>query len=110
MKYNIDYLNTRIRNKDNFVYDGPKSLYKYRPFDNFTFDMFDNEYVYLCPAEKLDDPSECMTEVKLQDLYDYEKNHLKTKCIEQIFDMKEIIKINYIYPWDRKFEVEIALC
>ena len=87
MKYNIDYLNTRIRNKDNFVYDGPKSLYKYRPFDNFTFDMFGNEYVYLCPAEKLDDPSECMTKVKLQDLYDYEKNHLKTKCVEQIFDM-----------------------
>ena len=87
MKYNIDYLNTRIRNKDNFVYDGPKSLYKYRPFDNFTFDMFDNEYVYLCPAEKLDDPSECMTELDISRLYDFTENNLKRECVEQIIDM-----------------------
>lgn len=87
MENNITYLNNVIRNKDTFVYAGPKSLFKYRPFDRFSFDMFENEYLYLCPAENLDDPSECMTEIKLQDLYDYETNHLKTKCIEQIFEM-----------------------
>ena len=81
-----EYLTNKIRN-NNAAYNGPKSLFKYRPFDDYTFDMFENNYVYLCQAEKLDDPSECMTELKVNDLYDYEKNHLKPKCIEQIFDM-----------------------
>ena len=81
-----EYLTNKIRN-NNASYNGPKSLFKYRPFDDYTFDMFKNNYVYLCQAEKLDDPSECMTELKVNDLYDYEKNHLKPKCIEQIFDM-----------------------
>lgn len=37
----------------------PAYLYKYRPFDKFTFDMLENNYLYLCPAKKLDDPTEC---------------------------------------------------
>ena len=64
----------------------PKLLYKYRPFDEFTFDMLENEYLYLCPAENLDDPSECKVSLEIQDLYDLETNQLKFKCIAGILD------------------------
>lgn len=29
----------------------PKKLYKYRSFDQFTEDMIENNYLYLCQAE-----------------------------------------------------------
>ncbi len=52
----IDFINERFNKKDVAV---PQFLYKYRPFDEHTYDMLSNNYIYLCPAEKLDDPSEC---------------------------------------------------
>lgn len=81
-----EYLTNKIRN-NNSSYNGPKSLFKYRSFDDYAFDIFKNNYVYLCQVQKLDDPSECMAEFKVNDLYNFEQNHLKPKCIEQIFDM-----------------------
>ncbi len=38
----------------------PKSLFKYSKFSNYTLDMIDNEYIYFCPANKLDDQFECL--------------------------------------------------
>ena len=49
-------------------YKGPASLFKYRPFDEHTFDMLENKYLFLCVAEKLDDPTECMTSLNMQNL------------------------------------------
>lgn len=43
----------------------PKVLFKYRKFDEFTFDMLDNGYIYLTPAENLDDPFDCLTDPNL---------------------------------------------
>lgn len=48
----IAYLNQIIFSKFCIDYKGPKLLYKYRPFDRFTFDMLENEYIFLCPVEK----------------------------------------------------------
>ena len=59
----IEYLNSRINSDDNLPYCGPRSLFKFRPFDKFTFDMLENEYLYLCPAEKEDDKTECLTTI-----------------------------------------------
>lgn len=36
----INYLNSVISDKDR-IYHGPKSLFKYRPFDSFAFDMLE---------------------------------------------------------------------
>lgn len=77
----IDYINTKLNRKD---VDIPKFLYKYRPFDSFTFDMLDSLYVYLCPAERLDDPSECKVDFTVQDFYDLKTNRLTFMGVEMI--------------------------
>ena len=76
-----DFINAKMNRKDAPV---PHFLYKYRPFDEFTFDMLDNGYVYLCPAEKLDDPSECKVDFSVQDFYDLKSNRLTFKGVGMI--------------------------
>lgn len=82
----IDYLNSVISDKDR-IYHGPKSLFKYRPFDSFAFDMLEKDYVYLCPAKNLDDKTECDTSLDFERLMDLETNNLKRECVEQIIQM-----------------------
>ena len=82
----IDFINAKLNRKDVPV---PSFLYKYRPFDKHAIDMLENEYVFLCPAENLDDPSECKVEISFQDMYDLEKDQLKFKCIEMLLDFCE---------------------
>ena len=83
----IEYLNSRIYSNNNLPYGGPKLLYKYRPFDKYSFDMLENEYLYLCPAEKEDDETECMTTVDFERLVDLETNNLKRECVNQIIEL-----------------------
>ncbi len=83
----INYLNKVISDGDGFIYSGPKYLYKYRPFDEFAFDMLEDKYIYLCPAMNLDDETECMTSIDMSDLYELETNNLKRVCVEQIILM-----------------------
>lgn len=84
----IDFINAKM-NRQNVSM--PQFLYKYRPFDEFTFDMLDNGYVYLCPAERLDDPSECKVDFIVQDFYDLKTNRLTFKGVEMI--------LSYIKPY-----------
>ena len=98
MDKQIEYLNNIITNKKN-VYSGPKKLYKYRPFDEYTYDMLENNYLYLCPAEKLDDETECVTEINLNQIYDFETNNLKRECVELI--------INLIKPYTSEENFEL---
>lgn len=79
----IDLINAKINRKDIPI---PSYLYKYRPFDEHTFDMLEKGYVYLCPAEKLDDPSECSVDFSIQDLYDMRSDRIKFKCIEYLLE------------------------
>lgn len=37
----------------------PKKLYKYSALSEYTFDAIKNNYIYICPADKLDDQFEC---------------------------------------------------
>lgn len=83
----IKYLNNVVSSGDDFVYKGPKYLYKYRPFDEFAFDMLEQNYIYLCPAMDLDDETECMTSVDTSDIIELESNNLKRVCVEQIIEM-----------------------
>ena len=83
MNDKISIINSTMYNK----YSGPKTLFKYRPFDEYTYDMLENEYLFLCPAEKLDDKSECNTSFDLDRLIDLETNNLKRECVNQIIEM-----------------------
>ena len=97
MERQLYIINRKISGK---AIEYPEFLYKYRPFDEFTFDMIENDYLYLCPAEKLDDPSECKVSLEIQDLYDLETNQLKFRCAEGILE--------YIKPYTSKENFEKA--
>lgn len=83
----ISYLNKAISEGKSFIYCGPNYLYKYRPFDEHTFDMLQNKYIFLCPAEKEDDETECITTINIRDYYELKTNNLKRICVEQIIEM-----------------------
>ena len=70
-------------------YCGPASLFKYRPFDEYTFDMLENNYLFLCAAENLDDKSECDTTIDIKRCIDEVTNNARIEVINQII---EIIK------------------
>ena len=83
----IDYLNSVINTKEEIKYSGPAILYKYKPFNEYTFDMLEKNYLYLCPAKDLDDESECNTSLDFYRLMDLETNNLKRECVDQIIQM-----------------------
>lgn len=80
----VDYINARVKGE---AVDTPRFLYKYRPFDEHTFDMLENGYVFLCAAERLDDPSECSVDLSNKDLYEMRSDVIKFKCIERLLEM-----------------------
>ena len=78
-----DYLN-RFISTNNKIYTGPKFLYKYRSFDQHTFDMIENNYVFLCAANKLDDPSECVVTTDIDKYYDDQENKFSYNIIDTL--------------------------
>ena len=79
----IKTINDKMKGNTSTV---PRTLFKYRPFDEHTYDMLENEYLYLCPAKRLDDPSECSVSIDLQDYYDAHTNQLTKRCVRQIIE------------------------
>lgn len=79
----LNYINSKLSGKEA---ESPQFVYKYRPFDKFTFDMLDKGYVYLCPANLLDDPSECIVDFSYRDIYDAKSGLIKFKLIELILE------------------------
>ena len=77
-------INERIKGND---VELPKILYKYRPFDQFTYDMLENKYFYLCPAKNLDDPSECTVSFDVRDYIDIHTEQLNALCVSNIVHM-----------------------
>ncbi|MFA5561363.1 MAG: DUF2971 domain-containing protein [Eubacteriales bacterium] len=78
-----DFLNARLNGQDVSL---PKELYKYRPFDEYTLDMLENEYLFLCKAENLDDPSECTTSLTPEAYYDVKTNRLSYRVVDGILE------------------------
>lgn len=93
-----EFLNKCIDNKNDRV-SRPTSLFKYRPFDEYSFDMLENEYIYLCKAENLDDPSECVVSINIDNLYDVVNDTLRRECCEQI------LKNIKTYTSDENYEI-----
>lgn len=82
----IEYLNKRLDEKESFVYCGPKYLYKYRPFDEYTFKTLETGTLFLCSASRLDDETECDASIDLSDVYELETNNLKRKCVDRMLE------------------------
>ena len=77
----IDLINAKMNGKNVSI---PQFLYKYRSFDEHVMDMLENEYVYLCPAMELDDPSECTVDFSLQDIIDLQTNRLTFQSVDML--------------------------
>ena len=84
----FNFLNARLNGQTVTL---PKTLYKYRPFDEYAFDMLENEYLFLCKAEKLDDPSECIATLTLEDFYDVKTGRLSFRVVDGI--------LHYLRPY-----------
>lgn len=50
-----------LSKRKEFTEKMPKTLYKYRAFDKWSYEMLDEPYVYLAPVKDLDDPFDCLT-------------------------------------------------
>ena len=65
----------------------PKTLVKYRKFDEYSVDMIENDYVFLAPAGSLDDPFDCLTNIDLKNIYDKDSFNLSNEMMEYIVDV-----------------------
>lgn len=79
----LEYINSHLNKK---AVERPKMLYKYRPFDEHTFDMLENEYFFLCKAKDLDDPSECKTTFVIEDFYDVKTGQVSYRVVDGILE------------------------
>ena len=96
-----DYLNKILLTKTVTYYTGPKSLYKYRPFDKYTVDMLEDKYVFLCVASALDDPSECVVTID-------KGSYLDVQEAKPCFDIVNNI-LEFIRPYTSE-EIYIETC
>lgn len=71
---------------NNQPYSGPKYLYKYRPFDDYAFDMLENNYVWLPKASSLDDPTECKVTINEENYFDLENDTIRREVVDQLFE------------------------
>lgn len=62
----------------------PKSLFKYRKFDKWTFDMLKNNYAYLAPVKDLDDPFECLGDFDISKIINPDSKVVKDDFINHI--------------------------
>ncbi len=77
---------SEVVKKEEFLNRIPKKLFKFRKFDDFTFDMLENEYVYLAPAGNLDDPFDCLTNINLERVYKKGTFKLSNNIVSKIID------------------------
>lgn len=78
-----DFVNAWLEGKNVEI---ARLLYKYRPFDEYSFDMLDNAYLFLCKAKNLDDPSECVATLTLKDYYNVKTNRLSFRIVDGILE------------------------
>ena len=90
-----DYINALLRGQTT---ETPHYLYKYRAFDEHTFDMLENEYIFLCKAKNLDDPSECKTTFVIEDFYNVKTGRISYRVVDGILE--------YLAPYASKDNLE----
>lgn len=89
---------SRFGRKDNtYIKDLPRKLYKYRPFDQYSLDMLENKYLYLCPAKDLDDETECNVSLNYNDLVNVDNGTLNINIINAILEFMRSFTTKEIY-------------
>lgn len=78
---------SELSKRNEYINKTPKVLYKYRDFDKFTFDMIENDYVYLAPSGMLDDPFDCLTDIDLSKIIENDNKTLTKEMMEYIIDI-----------------------
>lgn len=86
LAYNTVPFTNELGKINNFHLKRPKKLFKFRAFDKFTYDMLNNKYVYLSPAESLDDPFDCLTNIDLDRIFEKDHTTLSKYAIEYMVD------------------------
>ena len=78
----------------------PKKLYKYVKLNRFAFDSIERDYIYLCPANKLDDQFECQTrDISLRR---FKQTKDEQAIYEKISKMLPELLSNYPIPIDKE--------
>lgn len=85
--YQSEAFLAEIMQKNEFLSLIPTQLFKYKEFNENTKDMIEKNYIYLAPAFDLDDPFDCLTDIKIDELYDKDKSILLPDFIEYIVDI-----------------------
>lgn len=85
--YQSNPFTNELMKKDKYLSKTPKTLYKYRKFDKFTLDMIENDYVFLAPAGKLDDPFDCLTNIDMDNIYEKDTATLTREMMGYIVDI-----------------------
>ena len=116
-KEKIEYINHNLRKnmpiaRNSFILNKtditpPLTLFKYRKFDKYAFEMLDEDYIYFCPAKELDDPYECSgylevkkpTEGYYKKIMEYSMNRMLKKMPwiqeETVNQIKEIFRKSF---------------
>lgn len=75
---------TEFKTRSNFLEKTPVILYKFRPFDKYTFEMIEEGYAYLAPVKGLDDPFDCLSDFTINDFYNEKTHKIKPKAVDFI--------------------------
>ena len=77
----------------------PNSLFKYRSFDKWTFDILRGKYAYLAPVKDLDDPFDCLSDFGISKAMNIKKTEITD------WFLKHIIKTFKIPITNKQYEV-----
>lgn len=78
---------SEFETRRDFLKKTPTILYKYRSFDEFSFEMIDEGYAFLAPVNGLDDPFDCLNDFSLKGFYNKKKNTITLEALDFIINM-----------------------
>lgn len=79
---------SEIETRNVFLKQTPETLYKYRPFDKYSFEMISEDYSFLAPVKGLDDPFDCLNDFTILDFYNPKTNRITPKALN--FILKQV--------------------
>lgn len=85
--YNSPPFLSGFNNRRDFLKQTPVTLYKYRCFDKYAFDMIENNYAYLAPVNGLDDPFDCKNDFEIRDFYNEKTKRITPKAIDFVIKL-----------------------
>ena len=78
---------SEFETRHDFLKKTPTILYKYRSFDEYAFEMIDEDYAYLAPVNGLDDPFDCLNDFSLEGFYNKKKNTITSEALDYILKL-----------------------